>query len=348
MRSQFISLLKKCCGKDKPWVTVTLATVVVAISVFSRPSFAEWLGDTRAMMGTEVSVHLWHENAEEGMSVVEEIFTEVARIEGLMSTYIEGSEISEINRSAANGPVAAGDELINLILRSLDISVLTHGAFDITFESIGQYYDFKERRRPDAATIQEGLERIDYRLVEVDRLAGTVRFLEPGVRINLGGIAKGYAVERAVNLLRSRGIHHAIVTAGGDSRLLGDRRGQPFMVGIRDPRNEGEVVLTMPLEDEAISTSGDYERYFEEDGTRYHHIIEPTTGEPAGGVRSATIIGPDAVLTDALSTSVFVLGVDSGLRLIATLPDYEGIVIDTQGRLFYSDGLQPPQAEPDE
>ena len=265
-----------------------------------------------------------------------------------MSTYIEGSEISEINRSAANGPVAAGDELINLILRSLDISVLTHGAFDITYESIGQYYDFGERRRPDAATIQEGLERIEYRLVEVDRLEGTVRFLEPGVRINLGGIAKGYAVERAVNLLRSRGIHHAIVTAGGDSRLLGDRRGQPFMVGIRDPRNEGEVVLTMPLEDEAISTSGDYERYFEEDGTRYHHIIAPTTGEPAGGVRSATIVGPDAVLTDSLSTSVFVLGVDGGLRLIATLPDYEGIVIDTEGRLFYSDGLQPPQAEPDE
>jgi thiamine biosynthesis lipoprotein len=234
------------------------------------------------MMGTEVSVHVWHENAAEGMSIVEEIFAEVARIDGLMSTYIEGSEISEINRSAADGPVAAGDELINLILRSLDISVLTHGAFDITYESIGQYYDFRERRRPDAATIQEGLERIDYRLVEVDRLAGTVRFLEPGVRINLGGIAKGYVVERAVNLLRSRGIRHAIVTAGGDSRLLGDRRGQPFMVGIRDPRNEGEVALTMPLEDEAISTSGDYERYFEEDGTRYHHIIQPTTGEPAG------------------------------------------------------------------
>ncbi len=329
-------------------MTVTLATVVVVISVFLRPSHAEWLGDTRTMMGTEVSVQVWHENVEEGMSVVEDIFTEVARIEGLMSTYIEGSEISKINRSAADGPVAAGDELLNLILRSLEISVLTHGAFDITYDSLGQHYDFRERRRPDAATIQEGLERIDYRLVEVDRLEGTVRFLEPGVRINLGGIAKGYTVERAVNLLRSRGFRHGIVTAGGDSRLLGDRRGQPFMVGIRDPRNEGEVVLTIPLEDEAISTSGDYERYFEEDGKRYHHIIQPTTGEPAGGVRSATIIGPDAVLTDALSTAVFVLGVDRGLRLIATLPDYEGIVIDAEGRLFYSDGLQPPEPEPAE
>lgn len=325
-------------------MTVTLAAVVVAISIVSRPSLAEWLGDSRAMMGTEVSVHLWHESAEDGLAVVEDAFDEVTRIEELMSTYIESSEISQINRAAAEAPVAAGDELIQLILRSLDISMLTRGAFDITYDSVGQYYDFRERQRPDAETIEEELKRIDYRLVEVDRLAGTVRFLAPGVRINLGGIAKGYAVERAVSLLRSRGIRHAIVTAGGDSRLLGDRLGQPFMVGIRDPRKDDEVALTIPLEDEAISTSGDYERYFEEDGQRYHHIIEPATGLPASGVHSATIVGPDAVLTDALSTAVFVLGVEQGLTLISTLPDYEGIVIDADGRLFYSDGLRPPDA----
>ncbi len=299
------------------------------------------------MMGTEVSVQVWHESTEDGLAVIEDAFAEVERIEGLMSTYIESSEISEINRAAADAPVAVGDELIQLILRSLDISMLTRGAFDITYDSVGQYYDFRERQRPNAETIEEGLEQIDYRLVEVDRLAGTVRFLAPGVRINLGGIAKGYAVERAVSLLRSRGILHGIVTAGGDSRLLGDRRGQPFMVGIRDPRKDDEVALTIPLEDEAISTSGDYERYFEEDGQRYHHIIEPATGLPAGGVHSATIVGPDAVLTDALSTSVFVLGVDQGLTLISTLPDYEGIVIDADGRLYYSDGLQPPDAGPE-
>jgi len=296
------------------------------------------------MMGTEVSVHIWQESADEASTIIEDAFAEVARIEGLMSTYIAGSEISEINEGAAEAPVAAGEELLQLILRSLDISVLTRGAFDITYDSVGQYYDFRERQRPDAATIEEKLGRIDFKLIEVDRLAGTVRFLAPGVRINLGGIAKGYAVERAVALLRSRGIRHGIVTAGGDSRLLGDRLGQPFMVGIRDPRNDDLVALTIPLEDEAISTSGDYERYFEEDGKRYHHIIEPATGLPAGGVRSATIVGPDAVLTDALSTSVFVMGVDQGLTLISTLPDYEGIVIDAEGRLFYSDGLEPPDA----
>ena len=163
------------------------------------------------------------------------------------------------------------------------------------------------------------------------------------MRINLGGIAKGYVVERGVNILRSHGIENAIVTAGGDSRLLGDRRGQPWMVGIRDPRNDGQVAISLPLENEAISTSGDYERYFEEGDIRYHHIIEPSTGAPASGVHSATVFGPDAVITDALSTSVFVMGVARGLRLIATLPDYESIVIDAAGRIYYSDGLQRPE-----
>jgi thiamine biosynthesis lipoprotein len=182
-------------------------------------------------------------------------------------------------------------------------------------------------------------------LVKLDQATGTVRFLKSGVRINLGGIAKGYVVERGIDILRHQGIEHAIVTAGGDSRLLGDRRGRPWMVGIRDPRIEGEVALSVPLVDEAVSTSGDYERYFDEDGIRYHHIIEPSTGKPAGGVHSATVFGPDAVITDALSTSVFVMGVQRGLTLIGTLPDYESIVIDAEGKLYYSNGLTQPDAQ---
>ena len=303
---------------------------------------AEWIGDQRPMMGTEITVYLWHDDPDAGREALEAVFAEVARINQLMSTYVDDSRISEINRNAANGPVDAGPELTGLILRSLDISVLTHGAFDITYDSVGQFYDFRKRQRPDAATIERELKTVDYRLVEADRAAGTVRFLKAGVRINLGGIAKGYTVERGIELLRQRGVRNAVVTAGGDSRLLGDHRGQPWMVGVRDPRKEGEVAVTIPLVDEAISTSGDYERFFDEDGKRYHHIIKPSTGEPANGVHSVTIVGPDAVITDALSTSVFIMGVDQGLRLIATLPDYEGIVIDADDHMFYSDGLAPP------
>jgi thiamine biosynthesis lipoprotein len=313
-----------------------------ALFAFSMPAMADWYADSRPMLGTEVSVRLWHDDPDKGRALVEQIFIETKRIDLLMSTYIEDSEISLINREAADRPVVAGDELFRIIQRSLDISVLTRGAFDITYESVGQHFNFRDRERPDEATVAANLDLIDYRLVKLDQGHGTVQFGAQGVRINLGGIAKGYVVERGVDLLRVAGVQHAVVTAGGDSRLLGDRRGQPWMVGIRDPRVDGELAMTVPLQDEAISTSGDYERYFDEDGVRYHHIISPSTGNPASGVHSATVFGPDAVMTDALSTSVFVMGVDQGLKLIGTLPDYESIVINDQGQIFYSDGLMQP------
>ncbi len=306
---------------------------------------AEWVGDARPLMGTEVSVYLWSDDADKGQQALDKVFQEAVRIDRLMSTYKDDSEISKINRLAADGPVAAGDELFQLIQRSLDISVLTLGAFDITFDSVGQHYDFRSRQRPDLQTVEAERENIDYRYVQLDNATNSVAFLKRGVRINLGGIAKGYVVERGVDILRHDGVQNAIVTAGGDSRLLGDRRGRPWMVGIRDPRNDGQVAISVPLVDEAISTSGDYERYFDEEGVRYHHIIKPSTGTPASGVHSATVFGPDAVITDALSTSVFVMGVDQGLTLIGTLPDYESIVIDSEGRVYYSDGLRQPAAE---
>ena len=310
--------------------------------LLSSAALGEWRADARPKMGTEVSVYFWHQDELAAANIADEVFAEVDRIDGLMSTYVESSAISTINRSASAEAVVAGDELFEIISRSLEVSAMTDGAFDITYESVGQHYDFRERRRPDAATIEAQRQRIDYRLVELDESAGTVRFLANGVRINLGGIAKGYVVERAAEILRRHGVTNGVVTAGGDSRLLGDRRGRPWMIGIRDPRVDGEVAISVPLEDEAISTSGDYERYFEEDGIRYHHIINPGSGRPVAGVHSASVFGPDAVLTDALSTSVFVLGVDAGLRLIACLPGYEGIVIDADGRIFYSSGLADP------
>jgi thiamine biosynthesis lipoprotein len=318
---------------------------MLLLTLLASAAYADWFSDARAMMGTEVSVHLWSDDPEAGRLALEEVFQEAARIDRLMSTYKDESEISKINREAAQGEVVAGNELFELIRRSLDISVLTRGAFDITYDSVGQHYDFRSRQRPDAATVEAERAHIDYRLVKLEQATRTVRFLEEGVRINLGGIAKGYVVERGIDILRLRGIQNAIVTAGGDSRLLGDRRGRPWMVGIRDPRNDGQVAISVPLVDEAISTSGDYERYFDEDGVRYHHIIQPSTGAPAGGVHSATVFGPDAVITDALSTSVFVMGVARGLTLIGSLPDYESIVIDDKGRVFYSDGLMQPAGD---
>jgi thiamine biosynthesis lipoprotein len=304
-------------------------------------ALADWFTDARPMMGTEVSVYLWHDDPARGQQALEAVFTEAERINQLMSTYIEDSPISDLNRRAASEAVNAGSELFTLVQRSLDVSELTDGAFDVTYESVGQHYDFRQRQRPDDDTIAAKTALIDYRYIELDSAAGTIRFQRDGVRINLGGIAKGYVVERGVAILKDHGVTSAIVTAGGDTRLLGDRRGRPWLVGIRDPREDGKVAMSLPLADEAVSTSGDYERYFDEDGVRYHHIISPDTGKPAGEVHSATVFGPDAVITDALSTSVFVMGVDKGLRMIATLPAYESVVIDSSGQVYYSDGLQP-------
>ena len=171
-----------------------------------------WVGDVRPLMGTEVSVCLWHEDSAVGRDIVDQVFAEAMRIDELMSTYKEDSRISEINRLAATQPVVAGEELFELIRRSLDISVLTLGAFDITYDSVGQHYDFRNRQRPDAATVEEARQFINYEYVELDQGPGTVSFLEAGVRINLGGIAKGYVVERGVSIMRSQGIENGIVT----------------------------------------------------------------------------------------------------------------------------------------
>jgi thiamine biosynthesis lipoprotein len=300
---------------------------------------AAWVGEAIDLMGTRVSVDLWHDDAERGRELVQTVLAEYRRIDEEMSTYKETSELSRVNREAAGAPVAVSVELFELVQRALDLSRQSGGAFDITYESVGYLYDFRAGRHPSQADIESRIDSIDYRLVELDDSAKTIAFSRAGVRINLGGIAKGYAVEHGAALLRSAGVRYAMLNAGGDTRVLGDRRGRPWIVGIRHPRLADEIVTRLPLQDEAISTSGDYERFFEEDGRRYHHIINPLTGEPTQGVLSATVIGPDATLTDGLSTTVFVLGPEAGLALIEQLPEYEAIIVDASGQLSFSAGL---------
>lgn len=304
---------------------------------------AEWFQREEAIMGTRVAVELWSEDAALAERAMDEVMAEMRRTDELMSTYKPESQLSRVNAHAHERPVRVDADIIDVVERGLAMSRLSGGAFDITYASVGYLYDYRAHQRPSEQQIAAALPGVDYRQVQVDREARTIRFLRKGVRIDLGGIAKGYAVDRSVERLRTLGIEHAMVNAGGDTRLLGDRRGKPWIVGIRDPRNEGRVVTRLPLEGEAISTSGDYERYFEEDGVRYHHILVPGTGRSARGVRSATVIGADATLTDALSTTVFVLGVERGMRLIAGLPGVEAVVVDDRGRIYYSDGLAPPQ-----
>ncbi|MGH8494837.1 MAG: FAD:protein FMN transferase [Gammaproteobacteria bacterium] len=320
-----------------------LSTAAAALLLAVQPAHAAWHSDEAAIMGTGMRVELWLEDERAAKEAIDSGWREMHRIDRLMSTYKDDSEISAVNREAAQHPVEISAELFDLIEESLELSRLSNGAFDITYASVGYLYDYREHRKPSDEQIEAALPAIDYRHVKLDEEAGTVAFDAPGVRVDLGGIAKGYAVERCVDLLREQGVEHAIVTAGGDSRILGDRRGKPWIVGIRDPRERGRIVARLPLADEAISTSGDYERYFEEDGERYHHIISPATGRSVDTVRSATVIGPNATRTDGLSTAIFVLGPEKGLELIEGLPDVEAVIVDAQGHLHYSSGFEQPR-----
>jgi len=253
---------------------------------------------------------------------------------------MDTSEMSRVNASAYAQPQKVTAELFGLLKIAMEISVATDGAFDISYDSVGQLYDFRAGKHPDENQIAAQLENIDYHHVILDEAAQTVSFKTPGVRINLGGIAKGYSVERVIRLLREAGVEHALATAGGDTRILGDRRGKPWIVGVRDPNQRDGIFTRIPLDDEAISTSGDYERFFIEDGKRYHHIIRPTDGRPVEGVRSVSVIGPDGTVTDGLSTGLFVLGPEAGLEVLKRFPGYEALFV-TNDNFYYSEGLSP-------
>ena len=304
---------------------------------------AEWLSRTvDGVMGTRIAVELWSEQRASGEAAIDAVMADMRRIDAAMSTYKPDSELSRVNAEAAKGPVKITPELLGLLSTALEYSRITDGAFDITYASVGFMYDFRARQRPSEAQIRDHLPAVNYRLVQLDRAASTVRFLRDGVRIDLGGIAKGHAVDSCIGILQARGIPNATVTAGGDSRILGDRRGRPWIVGIRHPDDRERVIARIPLEDAAISTSGDYERFFHEDGVRYHHIIDPKTGRSPRGVRSVTIIAPTSTLAEGLTKSVFIMGPERGLALVEAQADADAVVVTAEGKVLYSEGLEAP------
>jgi thiamine biosynthesis lipoprotein len=304
---------------------------------------AAWYQREEAIMGTRVEVQLWSEDPQQAVDAIDAVMAEMHRTDALMSTYKPESQLSQVNAHAYERPVQVDADVIDVVQKSLEYSRLSDGVFDVTYASVGYLYDYRRHQHPTDAQIAAALPGVDYRQVLVDPQARTIRFLKPGMRIDLGGIAKGWAVDRSIEILRKRGIAHAMVNAGGDTALLGDRLGKPWVVGIRDPRKAGAVVARIPLQDEAISTSGDYERYFEEDGQRYHHIIVPTTGKSPDAVRSVTVIGANATRTDGLTKTVFILGVERGMAFVRKLGDVEAVIVDRDGQVFYSAGLEPPQ-----
>ena len=310
------------------------------------PAHAEWVRRiTDGIMGTRITVELWTEDAAKGEQAIDAVLGEMRHVDESMSTYKPTSEVSQVNARAADGPMHISKELFDLLTTAKEYSVITDGAFDITYASVGYLYDFRKHVRPDDAQIAKALPAVNYLHVILDPKNQTVQFSQRGVRIDLGGIAKGYSVDRGIDVLKSLGYTRAYVGAGGDSRIIGDRFGKPWIVGIRDPsKGEGNVIARIPLVDAAISTSGDYERYFEDKGVRYHHIIDPHTGHSASKVRSATVIGPYATRTDGLSKTAFVLGPERAMEVYNRLDDIDAIIVRLDGTVVYSKGMQRAKA----
>jgi thiamine biosynthesis lipoprotein len=325
-------------------MSLRTALCALALLAFTASAAAEWVSRTEDIMGTRCRVELWVTDVAAGDAAIDAVFAEMHRIDAAMSTYKPESLVSKVNAEAALHPVAIDDELFDLLTTAIEYSKVTEGAFDITFASVGFLYDFRARERPTDAQIEAALPAVNYRHLALDAEQRTLHFLEAGVRIDLGGIGKGHAVDRGIEILKARGIDHAMVNAGGDSRIIGDRFGKPWVVGIRHPDREDEVILRIPLVDTAISTSGDYERFFDEGGVRYHHIIDPNTGRSASQVRSATILAPTATRSDGLSKTAFVLGAERAIEIYDRLGDVDAVVVTPDGRVLYTRGLAPPES----
>ena len=318
------------------WLFILFSSLAITPSHAS----ADWYKQQRDIMGTRISVELWHSDELLATECGKQVFAEMYRLDELMSPYRPGSEITFINNNASIRTLEISTEMSYVIDRSLHFSEISGGAFDITFASIGYRYDYRNKVKPSDQQIELGLPSIDYRHIKLNK--NLIRFENSGVRIDLGGIAKGYAVDRAIQIVKLCGISEAMVSAGGDSKILGMKRGKPWTIGIQHPRKDHELALVLPLSDTAISTSGDYQRFFILDGNRIHHIINPSTGKSATQTWSATVIGPDAMTTDALSTTIFVLGAKKGITLIETLENIDAVIIDNEGNVHYSSGLREP------
>jgi thiamine biosynthesis lipoprotein len=295
--------------------------------------------ESRIVMGTVVEITVAHPDGEHARAAMEAAFSEFERIDRLLSGYEEASEVTRINREGRLAEVEVGGELLRLLKKSLEISRLSDGAFDVTIGPVMKLWNFDEGGTvPSSAEVAAVLASVGFDKVSLNAERRTVRLLAEGGAIDMGGIGKGYAVDLAAARLREKGVDNAIIDAGGDLKLLGRKPGKDFWrIGVRHPRDAARLLVSLDLAETAVVTSGDYERFFVAEERRYHHLLDPRTGYPASSCQSATVIAPDAVDADAYATAVFVLGPEKGMALLRSLPGVEGIVVDSDGKVLWSD-----------
>ena len=295
-------------------------------------------------MGSTLTLVAWTDDETGARAAFDAVYREFDRLDGLLSVWKPASDVSRINDNAGVGSVPVSPETLEIVETATDISDRTQGTFDITFGALADVWKFdhdQDGSVPTADQIAARLPLVNYRAVVRQELRRTVFLQKKGMRMHLGGIGKGYAVDRGVGMLREHGLRDFMVQAGGDLYVAGSKGDQPWTLGIADPRNaDGAPFATVQLRDKTLSTSGDYERSFMKDGVRYHHILDVRTGQPARLSRSVTLVSSKAVLADALAKGVFILGPAEGMALIERLPDVDGVIVTADNQVLVSSGLK--------
>jgi thiamine biosynthesis lipoprotein len=318
------------------WLALAACSACARPSGDARPAIL--VERARVSMGSELRVSVYAADERGGTAAIDEVFAEFERLESLMSVWRDGSDIQRLNAAAGERAVSVSPDVIAVLQAARQISEWTGGKFDVTFGALSDLWRFDHDQNdtlPDMSEVRRRLPLIDYRSLEIDDRAGTAFLRRRGMRAHLGGIGKGYAIDRAIAILRRRGLNDFLIQTGGDMYAAGQKDGRPWRLGIQDPRgSSGRVFATLDVSDETFSTSGDYERFFFANGRRYHHIIDPSTGEPAIGCRSVTIVARRATLADGLSTGVFLLGPDAGLALLARVPDVDAVIVTSTNQVL--------------
>jgi FAD:protein FMN transferase len=326
-----------------PWIVLLTGVACTAlVPDVPTPHIVERV---QPAMGSELRLTAWTPHEAAALAAFHQVFEEFDRLEDLMSVWRDGSDIQRLNAAAGEHPVPISPEVREVLRIARQVSEWTDGKFDVTFAALSGLWKFdsqdKDNTVPDRREVLERLPLINYRDLEVDDRAGTAFLKRKGMRVNLGGIGKGYATDRAAEILRRQGLHDFIIQAGGDLYVAGRRGDRPWRVGIRDPRGPADrSFAALDLSDSTFSTSGDYERFFMKDGRRYHHILDLSAGEPARECRSVTLVTGRAVIADALAKGVFVLGPDAGMALIERLPNVEGVIVSARNAVLVSSGLR--------
>lgn len=294
-------------------------------------------------MGSQLRIAIWAADRASAAAAADRVAKEFDRIEALMSVWKAGSDVVRLNAAAGVRPVIVDQDTIDVLEHARQAGARTNGKFDITFGALAEIWKFdhdQDNVVPDPAAIAQRLPLVDYTAIDVHRADRTAFISRRGVRVHLGGIGKGYAIDRGAGLLRAAGFDDFVIQAGGDMFAAGTNNGPAWKLGIADPRGDHAAFAAVEVRDRTASTSGDYERFFIKEGVRYHHLIDPDRGEPARGCRSVTIVAARAVIADVLSTGVFIMGPEAGMKLIEEMPEVEGVIVTAANQVLISSGLK--------